>query len=84
MMYKVILKYDKKGRAARISGGRPAFNIQQDHTLPVMVFLFFSQLLRVGVDIHPAPVFLGMQPFPLFEHDKGDTRRDDRLRKVLL
>lgn len=78
MMYKVILKYDKKGRAARISGGRPAFNIQQDHTLPVMVFLFFSQLLRVGIDIHPAPVFLGMQPFPLSEHDKGDTRRDDR------
>ena len=78
MMYKVILKYDKKGRAARISGGRPAFNIQQDHTLPVMVFLFFSQLLRVGIDIHPAPVFLGMQPFPLFEHDKRNTRRDDR------
>lgn len=77
-MYKVISKYGKKGRSARISGGRPAFNIQQDHTLPVMVFLFLSQLLRVGVDIHPAAIFLGMQPFPLFEHDKGDTRRDDR------
>ena len=78
MMYKVISKYDKKGRAARISGGRPAFNIQQDHTLPVMFFLFFSQFLRVGVDIHSAAVFLGMQPFPLFEHDKRNTRRDDR------
>ena len=78
MMYKVISKYNKKGRSTRISGGRPAFNIQQDHTLPVMVFLFFSQFLRVGVDIHSATVFLGMQPFPLFEHDKRNTRRDDR------
>lgn len=78
MMYKVISKYNKKGRSARISGGWPAFNIQQDHTLPVMAFLFFSQFLRVGVDIHPATVFLGMQPFPLFEHNKRNTRRDDR------
>ena len=78
MMYKVILKYDKKGWAARISGGRPAFNIQQDHTLPVMVFLFFSQFLRVGVDIHSATVFLGMEPFPLFEHVKRNTLLEDR------
>ena len=44
----------------------------------VVVFFLPSWLLRVGIDVHSARIFLGMQPLTLFEHDERNTRRQDR------